>query len=145
MGLTSGYRADAEKSDSPIDSLWNIISPSVGNIPKDQFFGFEPNPAIQGVPHTQHGALCGAHTVLNLLGLSPDKGLSKRDKIRNIMSDAQHVGMASYCNSLMSADKRFCEKANAIYKHVGSRTRALWFQYKPEGCVVQLGITAVAP
>ena len=56
--------------------------PSVGGIKKNQFFGFEPIPGIQGVQHTQHGGIAGAHTVLNMLGLSPDKGLSKRDKIK---------------------------------------------------------------
>jgi len=145
MGLTSSARAEAGRSDSPIDALWEIIGPSMRGIPKNQFFGFEPNPAIQGLPHTQHGALGGAHTVLNLLGLSPDKGLAKREKIRNIMSDGQHVGMASYCNGLLSADKRFCDKANAIYTHIGSKTRALSFPYKAEGCVVRLGITQTAP
>lgn len=145
IGLTSSARAGAARSDSPIDALWEIIGPSMGGIPRDQFFGFEPNPTIQGVPHTQHGALGSAHTVLNLLGLSPDKGLAKREKIRNIMSDGQHVDMASYCNGLLSADKRFCDKANAIYTHIGSSTRALCFQYKPEGCVVRLGITGIAP
>lgn len=145
MGLTSSARAEAARSDSPIDALWEIISPSMGDIPKDQFFGFEPSPAIQGLPHTQHGALGSAHTVLNLLGLSPDRGLANREKIRNIMSDGQHVGMASYCNSLLSADKRFCDKANAIYTYIGSKTRALWFQYKHEGCVIRLGIKETAP
>lgn len=145
MGLTSSARVEAARSDSPIDALWEIIGPSMGGIPKDQFFGFEPNPAIQGAPHTQHGALGGAHTVLNLLGLSPDRGLANREKIRNIMSDGQHVGMASYCNGLLSADKRFCDKANAIYTYIGSKTRVLWFQYKPEGCVIRLGIKETAP
>lgn len=145
MGLTSSARADAARSDSPIDAFWEIIGPSMGGIPKDQFFGFEPNPAVQGVQHTQHGALSSAHIVLNMLGLSPDKGLAKRDKIRNIMSDGQHVGMASYCNSLLSADKRFCDKANAIYIHTGSITRALWFQHNSKGSVLRLGITETAP
>ena len=140
MGLTSSARAKAEMSESPIDALWKVIGSSMGGIPKDQFFGFEANPFIKDVPHTQHGALGGAHTVLNLLGFSPDKGLAKREKIKNIMSDGQHVGMASYCNGLLSADKRFCNKANAIYTHIGSNTKALWFPYKPEGCVVRLGI-----
>ncbi len=139
MGLTSGARKNAENSDDPIDELWKIICPSAGGITKNQFFGFEPIPGIQGVQHTQYGALAGAHTVLNMLGLSPDQGLAKRDKIKNIISDGQHVGMASYCNGLLSADKRFCDKANAIYKHVGSSTNALWFQYK-KGFVVKLGI-----
>ena len=139
MGLTSGARKKAETSDFPINELWKIIGPSAGGITKNQFFGFEPIPGIQGVQHTQHGALAGAHIVLNMLGLSPDQGLAKRDKIKNIMSDGQHVGMASYCNALLSADKRFCDKAGAIYKHVGSITNALWFQYE-KGFVVKLGI-----
>lgn len=140
MGLTSSARDEAQKSASAIDALWNIIGSSMGGVSKDQFFGFEQNPAIKGIPHTQHGALSGAHIVLNLLGFSPDKGLAKREKIKNIMSDGQHVGLASYCNGLLSADKRFCDKANAIYNYIGSRTKALWFQYKPEGCVIQLGV-----
>lgn len=139
MGLTSGARKKAEISDSPIDELWKIIGSSIGGIQKNQFFGFEPIPGIQGVQHTQHSAFAGAHTVLNMLGLNPDRGLAKREKIRNIMSDGQHVGMASYCNGLLSADKRFCDKANAIYVHVGSNTNALWFQYR-KGLVVRLGI-----
>ena len=141
MGLTSSARSDAARSHSPIDAIWEIIGSSTGGIPKNQFFGFEPNPTITGVPHTQDSALAGAHIVLNMLGLSPDKGLAKREKIRNIISDGQHVGMASYCNGVLSADKRFCDKANAIYTHIGSKTRALWFQYKPEGCIVRLGAT----
>lgn len=137
MGLTSETRKKAETSDSPIDELWKFIGPSVEGITKNQFFGFEPILETQGVQHTQHGSFAGAHIVLNMLGLSPDQGLSKRDKIKNIMSDGQHVGMASYCNALLSADKRFCGKASAIYKHVGSITNSLWFQYK-KGLVVRL-------
>jgi len=143
--LTSNARTEAARSDSPIDALWEIIGPSMGGIPKDQFFGFEQNPVIQGIPHTQHGALGSAHIVLNFLGLSPDKGLTKREKILSVMSDGQHVGMASYCNGLLSADKRLCDKANAIYTHIGSKTKTLWFPYKPEGCVVRLSITEAAP
>lgn len=141
MGLTNSSRAEASKSDSPIDALWEIIGPSMGSIPKNQFFGFEPNPLIQGLQHTQVSALSGAHILLNMLGFSPDKGLAKRDKIRNIMSDGQHVGMASYCNGLLSGDKRFCDKAKAIYTHVGSKTAVLWFQHEPRGCTIRLNIT----
>jgi hypothetical protein len=137
IGLTSSVRKKAENSESPIDELWKIIGPSAGGITKNQFFGLEPIPGIQGVQHTQHGAFAGAHTVLNMLGISPDQGLAKREKIKSIMSDGQHVGMASYCNALLSADKRFCDKANAIYKHVGLSTNALWFQYK-KGFVVKV-------
>lgn len=140
MGLTSEDRKVAQNSVSPIDVLWEIIKPSMGGVSKNQFFGFEQNPAIEGIPFTQHGALGGAHIILNVLGFSPDKGLTKREKIKNMMSDGQHVGLASYCNALLSADKRFCDKAKAIYGHIGSRTNALWFQYKASGCVIQFEV-----
>jgi len=140
MGLNSGVRKKAENSESPIDELWRIIAPSTGEVTKNQFFGFEPIPGIEGVQHTQHGAFTGAHIVLNMLGLNPDQGLARRDKIKNIMSDGQHVGMASYCNSLLSADKRFCDKASAIYNHAGLSTNSLWFKYE-KGLLVKLGIS----
>lgn len=140
IGLTSQIRKEMEKSDSPIDEIWKIISPALKGISKNQFFGFERMPWIHGLDYTQHSAFAGAHTVLNMLGLSPDIGLSKRDKIKNIMSDGQHVGMASYCDALLSADSRLCNKANAIYKHNGLHTNALFFKYAKD-CVVNLGIT----
>lgn len=139
MGITSEDRKSVEGSHSPIDEIWKIISPSVPNISKDQFFGFEPIQGIEGVQHTQHGSIAGAHIVLNMLGISPDKGLAKRDKIKNIMSDGQHVGMASYCNALLSADQRFTNKARAIYTYLGNITNALSFDFQ-KGYVLDLGI-----
>jgi hypothetical protein len=139
MGITSEDRKSVEGSHSPLDEIWEIISPSVPNISKDQFFGFKPIPGIEGVQTTQHGSIAGAHIVLNMLGISPDKGLAKRDKIKNIMSDGQHVGMASYCNALLSADQRFSNKARAIYTYLGNITNALSFEYQ-KGYVLNLGI-----
>jgi hypothetical protein len=91
LGITSENRKSIEKSKSAIDEVWNLISPSIPNITKNQFFGFEPIPGIEGIQHTQHGAISGAYIVLNMLGISPDKGLAKRDKIHNVMSDGQHA------------------------------------------------------
>lgn len=142
MGLTSEIRKKTENSESPIDELWKILEPSVRGLTKNQFFGFEPVPGVEGVQHTQHGAITGSHVVLNMLGFSPDTGLAKRKKIKNIISDGQHVGMASYCNGLISADKRLCNKANAVYKYLGSYTKALWFEYK-KGLIIQLGFESV--
>ena len=139
MGLTSEDRKNVEVSYSPIDEIWGIIAPAVEGITKNQFFGFEPIPEIEGVQHTQHGAIAGSHIVLNMIGISPDKGLAKRDKIKNIMSDGQHVGMASYCNALLSADKRFCDKARAIYTYLGNITNTLHFDYQ-QGLALKLSV-----
>lgn len=139
FGVTSENRKNLEKFHSPIDEIWEIISPSIPGITKNQFFGFEPIPGIEGVQHTQDGAISGAHIILNMLGISPDQGLAKREKIRNVMSDGHHTGMASYCNALISADKRFCNKARAIYTYLGNVTNALYFEFK-KGYVLDLGI-----
>jgi len=82
FGVTSEDRKKIEKSFSPIDEVWNLISPVIPSISKDQFFGFKPIPGIESLQHTQYGAICGAHVVLNLLGISPDRGLLSAKKSR---------------------------------------------------------------
>lgn len=130
LGVTSEERKKIEKTAFPIDEVWNLIAPAIPEMSKDQFFGFEPIPGIEGVEYTQHGAICAAHTVLNMIGISPDKGLAKREKIQNIMSDGQHSGMASYCNALLSADRGIINKASCIYKYLGNITTPLHFNLK---------------
>lgn len=139
FGITSEHRKILEKSHSPIDDTWDLISSSIPNITKNQFFGFEPIPGIEGVQRTQHGVISGAHMVLNMLGISPDRGLAKREKIKSVISDGQHTGMASYCNALVSADNAFSNKARSIYTHLGNITNVLHFEYQ-KGYVLDLGI-----
>jgi hypothetical protein len=79
IGITSEIRKGIEVSISPIDEVWKFISPCMQGVTKNQFFGFEANPHIDGVQHTQHGAISGAHAILNLLGINPDQGLAKRE------------------------------------------------------------------
>lgn len=139
FGITSEDRKSIEKSSSAIDEVWDLISPAISNVSKDQFFGFKPIPGIEGVQHTQHGAISGAHIVLNMIGISPDRGLAKRERIKSIMSDGQHIGMASYCNALVSADKGAINKAICIYSYLKNITNALHFEYR-KGCELNLGI-----
>ena len=139
FGVTSEARKNIEKSSFVIDEVWDLISPSIPNITKDQFFGVEQIPGIEGIQHTQHGAISGAHIVLNMVGISPDRGLAKREKIKNIISDGQHIGMASYCNALVSADKGIVNKARCIYSYLKNITSALHFEYK-KGYELNLGI-----
>ena len=140
LGVSSEARKAIEKSESTIDEVWELISPSIPNITKNQFFGFESLPGIEGVQLTQHGAISGAYIVLNMLGISPDKGLAKRDKIKNIISDGQHAGMASYCNALVSADRGIINKSSCIFSYLNNITNALHFEYQ-KGCQLSLGIS----
>ncbi len=139
LGITSEDRKAIEKSKSAIDEVWDLISSSIPNVTKNQFFGFEPIPGIEGVQHTQHGAISGAYIVLNMIGISPDKGLAKRDKIKNVMSDGQHAGMASYCNALVSADRGIINKSSCIYSYLNNITNALHFKYQ-KGFQLNLGV-----
>jgi len=83
---------------------------------------FVDHVTAEGMQHTQSSAICRAHMMLNLVGLSPDGGLAKREKIRNVISDGQHLGLASYCNAFLSADQACCSKAQMIYGYFGSAT-----------------------
>ena len=141
LGLGNQEREKSGNSTSPIDAIWELIGDSVGEVSKQQFFGFEPILESDEIQRTQHGSIAGAYTVLNLLGLKADSGLTRREKIHNAISDSQHVGMASYCNALLSADRKLCAKANAIYVHLHSATRALDFDYAPEGFTLYLTAT----
>ncbi|WP_372740210.1 hypothetical protein [Neptunomonas sp.] len=140
LGVSSEARKAIEKSESAIDEVWDLISPSIPNVTKNQFFGFEPIPGIEGVQHTQHSAISGAYIVLNMVGISPDKGLAKRDKIKNVMSDGQHAGMASYCNALVSADRGIINKSSCIFSYLNNITNALHFEYQ-KGYQLSLGVS----
>ncbi|MDO6461868.1 hypothetical protein Q4485_14245 [Granulosicoccaceae sp. 1_MG-2023] len=140
LGVSSEARKAIEKSESAIDEVWALISPSIPNITKNQFFGFESIPGIEGVQLTQHGAISGAYIVLNMLGISPDKGLAKRDNIKNIISDGQHAGMACYCNALVSADRGMINKSSCIFSYLNNITNALHFEYQ-KGCQLSLGVS----
>lgn len=139
LGITSEDRKNIEKSKSAIDEVWDLISSSIPNVTKNQFFGFEPFPGIEGIQHTQHGAITGAYIVLNIIGINPDKGLAKRDKIKNIMSDGQHAGMASYCNALVSADRGIINKSSSIFSYLNNITNALHFEFQ-KGFQLSLGV-----
>jgi hypothetical protein len=122
MGITSEKRRTAEAARSPIDEIWNAMSPAFPRLAKEQVFGLKPSSTAEGMQHTQSSAICRAHMMLNLVGLSPDGGLAKREKIRNVISDGQHLGLASYCNAFLSADQACCSKAQIIYGYFGNAT-----------------------
>ena len=140
IGMTSEERKRLEGEVSPIEAIWDLIEPAMGGQDIDVMLGLSPNPYVEKFPHTQHGAITSAHTILNLIGYSPDTKLSNRQKIRNILSDADHVGMASYCQGLLSSDIRLCNKAQAIYQYVELKTNALHFVYDKNGVEVNLKI-----
>lgn len=141
-GITSSVREKAKRSDSPLEDIWKVVQEKAGKMTMNQFFGFEKNPHVPPeTPHTQDGMLCGAYTVLNLIGLEADKGLSKKEKLKNTMSDGQHLGKSSYCNALMSTDRRFSAKSQIIFSHLKFSTNVLFFPFQKNGMKISLGIS----
>lgn len=116
---------------NPIDAIWEHMKGNVGSCTKDQFFGFESIPGVE-IEQSQLGTIAGCHMVLNMVGFHPDKGLPKREKIRNIMSDGQHLGHASLCGAFLTSDYRLYKKAEAIFKYRNFVTEAIHVPYKPE-------------
>lgn len=68
-----------------------------------------------------------------MLGYHPDKGLPNRDKIRNILSDGQHLGYCSLCGLFLTSDYRLYKKADAIFKFRNYESQAEHAVYKAEG------------
>lgn len=139
VGLTSGVRDQALKSKAPLEKLWETVEGKAGGTTMNQFFGFEaPLQSIDSAS-TQHGMLTGSYMALNIAGLAADKGLSKKKKLKNVLFDNQHLGMASYCDAFITSDKKFAIKAAIIFNHLKYNTNVLWYPYRPEGITFRLG------
>jgi hypothetical protein len=125
FGTSRGRGTNFELTQDPILALWKLLSPYLPDMSADQFFGFDP-PYMQGyVKWPLFLGIIGCHSVLNVLGYRPDKGLSKPDALPNILSDGSHIAHAAFCAALISEDRRLCAKARAIYRHKAIQTEVI--------------------
>lgn len=74
-----------------------------------------------------------------MLSISPNKGLAKRDKIKNVISDGLYAGMASYCNALVSADREIINKSLCMFSYLNNISNVLHFEYQ-KGYQLSLGV-----
>lgn len=137
FGFPKGATTSHGNEMNPIDGIWEHMKDKVGSVTKDQFFGFEPVPGVEIEP-SRLGNVAGCHLILNMVGFHPDKGLSKREKIKNIMSDGQHLGHASLCGAFLTSDHRLYKKAEAIFKYRNFTTQAMHIPYNAEKMSVTL-------
>lgn len=125
FGTGKGRGSNLRPLEDPILALWELLSPNLPDMSIDQFFGFDP-PDKQGyIEWPLFLGIIGCHSVLNVLGYHPDKGLSKSTVLPSILSDGSHIAHGAFCNVLVSGDRRLCAKARAIYKHKGLRTEVV--------------------
>ena len=56
--------------------------------------------------------------MLNTLGYFPDSKVHKEERFVAAMSDNSHASMASFCALLLSRDKNFVKKVQAVYEYL---------------------------
>lgn len=101
-----------------IDQIWSLVKDKFTYVDKDQLFGKKPLPFLPTKKMAPFFSAVQCHTMLNALGYWPDKGLTKLSKVYGINSDASHIGHSLFCSGIMSADKRLCKKADAIFQYL---------------------------
>jgi hypothetical protein len=117
LGTHRGRASNVAKRNNPLQDLWATISPGMPGVTADQFFGFEPIAKGEDVDLPLFLGMVGCYMVLNMIGFSPDEKLARVERMPAIASDANHVAYGAYCDAVLSADRRLCTKARAIYKY----------------------------
>lgn len=137
FGTHGGRGSNLADHENPLEGLWELMreaSPEIAEaVTPDQFFGFEPVYDTGYESWPLYLGIVGCYTMLNMVGLRPDEKLSRVARMPAIMSDAAHVGHAAYCQGLISADRRLCDKAKAIYRFKGIATQVVRLERRMAG------------
>ena len=118
-----------------IDQIWEQIKTGFPNQTKDQWFGkkmlLNERHGAGGDTSNLFNGVVKCHSMLNSIGYYPDQGLAKVNKITGISSDGAHLGLAAYCQGLITADDRMHKKATVIYSYFERNT--VVFKVNPIG------------
>lgn len=76
----------------------------------DQFFGFDPVDKQGYDVWSPYLGIVGCYTALNFVGYGTDKGIADPKSLPNIMSDAAHIAIASFCDAVMSERQTVLQK-----------------------------------
>jgi hypothetical protein len=135
---TSDGKIGNPKTENPIQEIWEIVRDKIEGVTAEQFFGFDPIDKQGYEKWPMYLGIVACHTVLNFVGYGADKGIASVKNLPNIMSDANHIATAAFCDAVMSEDRRFCKKASAIYtflehQYGKRRTEVLRVEIKSHG------------
>lgn len=113
-----------------IDKIWEMYKhlPQITSHNKglEDFFQICPT---SGEPLYLHQKVTAMYNVLNTIGYFPDtKVHTERGFVRS-MSDNGHAAMAAFCALLLSRDKNFVKKVQAVYEHLGVPTEVLLVEF----------------
>lgn len=125
LGVGKGVAGSVTGS-NPIQQIWKMISPNAQGLTCDQLFGFEPIAALKQQQWTPYEGIIRCCAMLDIIGYQSEQKSRDPKKIPNVMSDAVHIAAAAYCAAVISADKRFSQRAKAIYEYKNISTVALF-------------------
>ena len=89
----------------------------------EAFYCINQNFQRPGEPLKMHEKIISIYGMLNMLGYWPDDKIDQERSFTSASSDQLHASFAWVADFLLSADKRFTKKAEAIYEFLGVRTR----------------------
>lgn len=105
-----------------IEKIWDIYKVTLpDNNPInaiDDFFKIRFNPIYPDRPYHLHQKITAMYNMLNTLGYFPDSKVHKEERFVAAMSDNSHASMASFCALLLSRDKSFVKKVQAVYEYL---------------------------
>ena len=113
-----------------LEQIWEVIKSSKEMQNDfdslDEFFMFNKQELFSGQPFHRHLKVLGAYNMLNSIGYYPDKPLHKGRGFKRATSDQMHVSLASFCNCLITGDKRLWKKTEAIYEYLNVPTEVIY-------------------
>ncbi|KGJ98128.1 hypothetical protein [Thalassotalea sp. ND16A] len=99
----------------------------------DDFFGLKTNPIYPDQPHFDHQKVTSIYSMLNTIGYYPDSKVHQKRRFTAAMSDTQHASLATFCDTLLSADKAFIKKVRAAYEYLAVPTKVTFVQINKKG------------
>jgi len=108
-----------------IKKIWDILKEHNSNRTCDEFFGFDPilKQGYEKWPLIL--SIISCCSVMDIIGYQSEQKCRKLQQIPNIMDDASHIAMASFCDFIVSIDKRLVKRAEAIYEYKNIPTKTV--------------------
>lgn len=138
------YRSDVQKSGFKVgrnSGNWSEDEaiPNVSALLKSvgvnmSFKDFVLSPFANKTDVLEPVVFTSAYIILDVLGYQSDKLPKPRNTIDSIITDSKHAYFASYCDCLITADRRLEKKAKALYHEYGIDTLVL----NPSNAIIAL-------
>ncbi len=110
-----------------VEKVWEQISKDFPEeVTFEKMFGLAPKFERDIAPNNNVDKCNAIYHALNFFGYYRDTGMKKLRRVHASSCDMTHAGYASLCDALLSGDKDFCVKAEAVYEFLKIRTKVIY-------------------